>query len=86
MAAAPQYLVTGKPIPLMMDIAIIDPKTGKKVAEGERGEVCLKSAAIMKCYHNNPEKTAEAIDKEGCAERHSYDTGPLFEFCGVNAG
>jgi acyl-CoA synthetase (AMP-forming)/AMP-acid ligase II len=65
----------GKPVPLMMEVAIIDPSTKEKVAVGERGEVCLKSAAVMKGYNNQPEKTAEAIDEDGYF--HSGDIGKL---------
>lgn len=65
----------GKPVPLMVEVAIIDPKTNLKVATGERGEVCIKGAFVMKCYNNKPEKTAEAIDSEGFF--HSGDIGKM---------
>ena len=65
----------GKPIPLMVEVAIIDPKTKKSVPTGERGEVCLKGAMIMKGYNNLPEKTAEAIDENGFF--HTGDIGKL---------
>ena len=55
----------GKPVPLMVDVAIIDPVTHKKVKDGERGEVCLKGAMVMKGYQNLPKKTAESIDDDG---------------------
>jgi long-chain acyl-CoA synthetase len=42
----------GKPIPLMVEVAIIDPVTHKIVPDGERGEVCIKGAMIMKGYNN----------------------------------
>ena len=65
----------GKPVPLMMEVAIIDPVSKKQLPSGERGEVCLKGAAIMKCYNNQPEKTAEAIDENGFF--HSGDIGKI---------
>jgi acyl-CoA synthetase (AMP-forming)/AMP-acid ligase II len=65
----------GKPVPLMVEVAIIDPVTKKKVPTGERGEVCIKGAFIMKCYNNQPEKTAEAIDEDGYF--HSGDIGKV---------
>jgi long-chain acyl-CoA synthetase len=65
----------GKPIPLMVDIAIIDPATKQKVLDGERGEVCIKGAMIMKGYNNLPQKTEEAIDENGYF--HSGDIGKM---------
>jgi len=65
----------GKPIPLMVEVAIIDPATKKQVPTGERGEVCIKGAIVMKCYNNQPEKTAEAVDKDGYF--HTGDIGKV---------
>jgi len=65
----------GKPVPLMVEVAIIDPDTKRTVPTGARGEVCLKGAMIMKCYNNKPEKTAEAIDANGYF--HTGDIGKL---------
>jgi len=55
----------GKPLPLFVEIKIKDPETGKTLPAETRGEVCIKSAMVMKGYHNKPEKTAEVMDKEG---------------------
>lgn len=38
----------GRPIPLMIDLKIVDPNTGKEVPNGSRGEVCIKGATVMK--------------------------------------
>jgi len=65
----------GKPVPLMVEVGIIDPKTQKKVKEGERGEVCLKGAIIMKGYNNLPKKTDEALDDKGYF--HTGDIGKM---------
>ena len=55
----------GRPLPLLVEIQIKDPATGFVVKEGERGEVCIKSGMIMKCYYNRPEDTAKALDADG---------------------
>jgi len=55
----------GKPIPFLVTVGILDPATNKPVKDGERGELCIKSAVNMVRYHNRPEDTAKAIDKEG---------------------
>ena len=39
----------------------VDPETKKVVPDGQRGEVCIKGAMVMKGYNGLPEKTAEAI-------------------------
>jgi len=65
----------GRPLPLFVTIAIIDPETGKPVPDGQRGEVCIKGAMVMKGYNRLPEKTAEAIDANGFF--HTGDIGKL---------
>jgi len=55
----------GKPIPFIVEAGILDPATNKPVKDGERGELCIRSAVNMVRYHNRPEDTAKAIDKEG---------------------
>lgn len=65
----------GKPIPLIVEVAILDPTTGDRVATGERGEVCIRGPMVMKCYNNLPEKTAETIDTNGYF--HTGDIGRI---------
>lgn len=65
----------GRPIPLIIEVVIKDPTTNKAVADGKRGEVCIRSAVVMKCYNNKPEATAKAIDKEGFF--HTGDIGKM---------
>jgi fatty-acyl-CoA synthase len=48
-----------------VDVKIIDPATGEVVPVGERGELCGRGYLVMQGYYNMPEKTAEAIDKDG---------------------
>ncbi|GMT22175.1 hypothetical protein PFISCL1PPCAC_28885, partial [Pristionchus fissidentatus] len=43
---------------------ILDVSTGKEVAVGEKGEVCVRSPTVMMGYLNRPEATAETIDDE----------------------
>ena len=54
-------------------MCIKDPETGKILGPEKRGEVCIRSAMLMKEYHNQPEKTAEVIDADGWF--HSGDIG-----------
>ncbi|KAI8884198.1 acetyl-CoA synthetase-like protein [Backusella circina FSU 941] len=42
-----------------------------------RGEICIRGSSIMKEYYKNPEKTAEAIDREGWL--HTGDIGMFDE-------
>ncbi|KAI7863085.1 hypothetical protein BDF14DRAFT_1847711 [Spinellus fusiger] len=53
----------GKLIPNV--IAKILNEEGKEVKQGEKGELCIKSPSVMKGYFENPEATAECMDKEG---------------------
>jgi len=55
----------GKPVPFLVECRVVDPKTGKQVKAGERGELIVKSAMLMRGYHNRPEETAKAIDEDG---------------------
>lgn len=54
----------GLPI-LNTDIRLVDPGSGKEVARGEPGEICVKGPMVMKGYFNKPEETAHAIDRDG---------------------
>ncbi len=50
----------GRPHP-GVDLSLRDPTTGAPVIDGEVGEVCLRSPAVMAGYWNDPEATAEAF-------------------------
>ena len=54
----------GLPLP-NTDVRLKDPATGKVVARGEAGEICIKGPQVMKGYHNHPEETARVMDEEG---------------------
>ena len=47
------------------DIKLLDPATGKEVAVGEPGEICVKGPQVMIGYFNKPEETKLAIDEKG---------------------
>jgi fatty-acyl-CoA synthase len=54
----------GKPIP-HVEVKIADPQTGMIVQCGEQGELCTRGYHVMKGYYNDPDATAETIDKNG---------------------
>lgn len=50
----------GLPIPGTI-VELQNPETGELVAQGERGEVCIKGPQVMKGYWNRPEETAQVM-------------------------
>ncbi len=66
----------GQPMP-HMDVAILNPADHSICAIGEQGEICVRGSNVMHGYNDNPEATAEAIDKEGWL--HSGDLGTMDE-------
>lgn len=56
-----------------VEVQVIDPETGEICPPGVQGEMCCRGFNVMKGYYNNPEATAEIIDKNGFL--HSGDLG-----------
>jgi len=54
----------GKPIPFLVDVAVLSPD-GQKLKDGERGELCIRTAMNMTGYKNRAEDTAKVIDSQG---------------------
>ena len=53
-------------LPLLnTELWLVDPGTGKEVAIGEPGEICVKGPQVMVGYYNKPEETARVMDKDG---------------------
>ena len=44
-----------------VDVRISDPETGEEMPAGERGEITVRSPGLFERYHNDPEKTADAM-------------------------
>ena len=59
------------------EIKIIDPKSGRAVPIGEKGELCTRGYCVMLGYWNDPEKTAKAIDS--ARWMHSGDLATMDE-------
>ena len=55
---------TGRATPPIVDVAILD-DDGNKVAQGERGEVCIRTSANFTGYWNNEEATKDAFTDDG---------------------
>jgi fatty-acyl-CoA synthase len=58
-----------------VEIKIIDPKTGKIVPHGERGELCTRGYSVMLGYWNDSEGTNKVIDRNGWM--HSGDVAVM---------
>lgn len=43
------------------DLKVVDPETGKEVADGEIGELCFRGPNIVRGYWNNPQATEQAF-------------------------
>ena len=66
----------GKPLP-GLELRIINPESGHDVPTGLRGEVLVRGYSVLEGYYKDPEKTAQAIDRDGWF--HTGDIGSLDE-------
>jgi fatty-acyl-CoA synthase len=48
-----------------VEIKVIDPETGLLVERGAPGELCTRGYSVMLGYWEEPERTAEAVDRAG---------------------
>ena len=46
-----------------IEVKVVDPETGLTVPRGEPGELCTRGYSVMLGYWEQPDKTAEAIDR-----------------------
>ncbi len=58
-----------------IELKIVDAQTGEVVPRGVQGEICSRGHGVMLGYWNNPQATADAIDKNGWL--HSGDLGVM---------
>jgi Acyl-CoA synthetases (AMP-forming)/AMP-acid ligases II len=58
-----------------VEVKIIDPETGLTVPRGTPGELCTRGYSVMLGYWEEPEKTAEAIDR--ARWMHTGDLGVM---------
>jgi fatty-acyl-CoA synthase len=48
-----------------VEVQVVDPESGLAVARGQAGELCTRAYSVMLGYWNDPERTAEAVDRAG---------------------
>jgi fatty-acyl-CoA synthase len=58
-----------------VEVKIVDPETGLTLPRGEPGELCTRGYSVMLGYWNEPEKTAESIDR--ARWMHTGDLGVM---------
>src|ERR1700733_6302885 len=54
----------GNPLP-GLELRIINPESGHDARTGLRGEVLVRGYSVLEGYYKDPEKTAQAIDRDG---------------------
>jgi fatty-acyl-CoA synthase/long-chain acyl-CoA synthetase len=66
----------GRPLP-GLEVRIADPGTGAEVPRGARGELLVRGYCLLEGYYRDPEKTAQALDRDGWF--HTGDIGSMDE-------
>jgi acyl-CoA synthetase (AMP-forming)/AMP-acid ligase II len=64
----------GRPLP-GLEVRIVDPESSKDAATGKRGEVMVRGYSLFEGYYRDPEKTAQALDRDGWF--HTGDIGSV---------
>jgi acyl-CoA synthetase (AMP-forming)/AMP-acid ligase II len=67
----------GSPGQTVGNIAKIIDNAGQEVPRGTQGEIMIKGDNVMKCYYKAPDKTAEALERDGWL--HTGDLGYMDE-------
>lgn len=65
--------------------AVVDPKSGARLAPGEQGELVVRGRSLFAGYYNHPEQTAASMDPEGffhTGDRCSIDEDGQISFYG----
>ena len=65
-----------------VEIKVVDPETHETVPRGTSGEFCTRGYSVMAGYWNDPERTSEAIDRDGWM--HTGDLAVMDEAGYVN--
>jgi fatty-acyl-CoA synthase len=48
-----------------VEVKVVDPESDQTLCRGEAGELCTRGYSVMRGYWQDPERTAEAIDRAG---------------------
>ena len=54
----------GRPLP-QAEVKVSDPVTSELLPVGQVGELCARGYLVMRGYHDAPEATAAAVDRDG---------------------